>query len=185
MADSQPVEDSQRAQLRVIRSIVDTLGAAGIRAWLFGGWGLDARLGRITREHGDVEFWIERGDAGRSKVLLVRAGATALMTQPPDEACEFEWDGAAFSTAYFDRRPDGTFNQEGRWSDWVFPVGSFGHDEGILEGVVVPRRPPCKRADAPGGLNHTDDVMAAHHAVAHDGVMVVAAGVGGEESENG
>ena len=38
------------AQLRVIRAVVDALGAAGISAWLFGGWGLDARIGRITRE---------------------------------------------------------------------------------------------------------------------------------------
>ena len=39
---------------------------SGISAWLFGGWGLDARIGRITREHGDVEFWVERVDADRS-----------------------------------------------------------------------------------------------------------------------
>lgn len=132
------MEASQRAQLVLIRSVVETLGAADIRGWLFGGWGLDARLGRITREHGDVEFWIERGDADRSKVALVRAGATALMTQPPNEACEFEWDGVLFSTAYFDRRPDGAFTQEGRWSDWVFPAGSFGDDPGALDGVPVP-----------------------------------------------
>jgi lincosamide nucleotidyltransferase A/C/D/E len=132
------VEESQRAQLQVIRSVVGTLGAAGIRGWLFGGWGLDARLGRVTREHGDVEFWIERGDAGRSKLVLVGAGATALMTQPPEEACEFLWDGVLFSTAYFDRRPDGAFTQEGRWSDWVFPAGSFGDDAGILDGAPVP-----------------------------------------------
>jgi hypothetical protein len=132
------VEESQRAQLRVIRLVVDTLGAAGIRGWLFGGWGLDARLGHISREHGDVEFWIERRDADRSRVVLVRAGATALMTQPPDEACEFDWGGVPFSTAYFDRRSDGAFTQEGRWSDWVFPVGSFGDDAGILDRVPVP-----------------------------------------------
>ncbi|MGK5681496.1 hypothetical protein [Actinoplanes sp. URMC 104] len=41
---------------------------------MFGGWGLDARLGRITRKHGDVEFWVERIHAERSKTLLVGAG---------------------------------------------------------------------------------------------------------------
>jgi hypothetical protein len=30
-----------------------------------------------------------------------------------------------FSTAYFDRHPDGSFIQlQGRWSDWLFPPGS-------------------------------------------------------------
>jgi hypothetical protein len=126
------------AQLRIIKAVVNALDAAGISAWLFGGWGLDARIGRITREHGDVEFWVERTDAERSKAVLVEAGATALATQPPEEACEFTWDDVAFSTAYFDRQPDGSFSQPfGRWSDWVFPPGSFGDEPGTLDGTPV------------------------------------------------
>lgn len=126
------------AQLRVIRAVVNALGAAGIPAWLFGGWGLDARIGRITREHGDVEFWVERIDAERSKSVLVEAGALALATQPPEEACEFAWDGVDFSTAYFDREPAGSFSQpQGRWSDWLFPPGSFGDEPGTLDGAPV------------------------------------------------
>jgi hypothetical protein len=61
------------------------------------------------------------------------------MTQPPAEACEFTWDGVDFSTAYFDRQPDGSFSQpHGRWSDWLFPPGSFGDEPGTLEGTPVP-----------------------------------------------
>ena len=126
------------AQLRVIRAVVDALGPVGISAWLFGGWGLDARIGRITRDHGDVEFWVERVNAKRSKAVLEVAGATALATQPPEEACEFTWDGADFSTAYFDRQTDGSSTQlQGRWSDWLFPPGSFGEEPGKLDGVPV------------------------------------------------
>jgi hypothetical protein len=102
------VDATARAQLHTIRRVADVLSAAGISAWLFGGWGLDARIGRITRQHGDVEFWVERIHAERSKTVLVGAGATALTTQPPEEACEFTWDGIPFSTAYFDRQPDGS-----------------------------------------------------------------------------
>ena len=93
------MSDTARAQLQVIRAVTETLGAAGIPAWLFGGWGLDARIGHITREHGDVEFWVEHGNAGRARAALVTAGATALDTQPPTESCEFVWDGGEFSTA--------------------------------------------------------------------------------------
>jgi Aminoglycoside-2''-adenylyltransferase len=126
------------AQLRVIKAVTTALRAAGIPAWLFGGWGLDARIGQITREHGDIEFWLERANAERSKAVLVGAGATALTTQPPEEACEFSWDGVDLSTAYFDRRPDGSFSQpEGRWSDWQFPAGSFGTELGMLDGTPV------------------------------------------------
>ena len=133
------MNERMTAQLRVIKAVVNVLGAADISAWLFGGWGLDARIGRITREHGDVEFWVERADSGRSKGVLAEAGATALATQPPEESCEFTWDGADFSTAYFDRRSDGAFVQlQGRWSDWLFPPGSFGSEPGVLDGVPVP-----------------------------------------------
>src|ERR1700733_11069321 len=105
------------AQVRVIKAVVDALGAAGISAWLFGGWGLDARVGRVTRAHGDTGFWVESTDAGGSKAMLVEAGATALATQPPAEACEFTWDSVHFGTAYFDRQPDASFSQlRGRWS---------------------------------------------------------------------
>src|SRR5258708_11397163 len=49
------------------------------------------------------------------------------------------WDGVDFSTAYFDRRPDGLFSQpQGRWSDWLFPLGSFCHEPGMLDGTLLP-----------------------------------------------
>ena len=132
------MDERTAAQLRVISAVVTALRAVDIPAWLFGGWGLDARIGRITREHGDVEFWLERMHAERSKAVLVGAGATALTTQPPEEACEFIWDDVDFSTAYFDRQPDGSSVQLlGRWSDWVFPPGSFGDEPGTLDGRPV------------------------------------------------
>jgi hypothetical protein len=134
----QAMDDTTEGQLRVIRKVIAVTQATGISAWLFGGWGLDARIGHIRREHGDVEFWVERIDAGRSKAALVAAGATALATQPPAEACEFTWDDVPFSTAYFDRQADGSFCQPlGRWSDWRFPPGSFGDEPGTLDGTPV------------------------------------------------
>jgi hypothetical protein len=133
------MDQTTQAQLRLIHRVVQVLSAAGIRAWLFGGWGLDARIGRITRRHGDVEFWVPRADDTRSRSTLEAAGATALDTQPPEEACEFAWDGVEFSTAYFDPAADGTFDQpRGRFADWRFPAGSFGDDPGVLDGIEVP-----------------------------------------------
>jgi hypothetical protein len=125
-------------QLRVIRTVVAVTRAVHIPVWLFGGWGLDARIGRITRAHGDVEFWVERVHAHSSRAALEEAGARALASQPPEESCEFTWDGVSFSTAYFDRQRDGSFSQEmGRWSDWLFPPGSFGDEPVTFEGTSV------------------------------------------------
>lgn len=81
---------------------------------------------------------MRRSDSARSKAALVAAGSTALATKPPEESCEFIWGGVGFSTAYFDRRADGTFGVQGRWSDWVFPPDSFGEEPGLLDGITVP-----------------------------------------------
>jgi hypothetical protein len=132
------MDGSTEGQLRIIRKIISVTQAADVPAWLFGGWGLDARIGRITRDHGDVEFWVERIHADLSKAVLVEAGAVALTTQPPEEACEFTWDDIPFSTAYFDRQPDGSSIQLlGRFSDWTFPPGSFGDEHVTLDGTPV------------------------------------------------
>ena len=77
------MDEVPEGQLRIIRKVIAATWAADIPAWLFGGWGLDARIGRITREHGDVEFWVERIHAERSKAVLVEAGAIAS-THPPE-----------------------------------------------------------------------------------------------------
>lgn len=132
------MDERSHAQLQVLRAVAQVLGTAGVPAWLFGGWGLDARIGRVTREHGDIEFWVERVHADRSRTALVTAGATAIATRPPTESCEFTWDEAEFSTAYFDRQVDGGFSQPaGRWSDWLFPPDSFANETVTFEGTQV------------------------------------------------
>ena len=120
------VNDKTRDQLELIRLITAILTRGAQRAWLFGGWGLDARIGYVTRDHGDIEFWVNRDAALEVQRLLANAGAAVLDTQPSEEATEYDWDGVWFSTAYFDIQPDGTFIQtQGRFDDWVFPAGSF------------------------------------------------------------
>jgi hypothetical protein len=85
-----------------------------------------------------VEFWVERICAEQSKALLLEAGATALPTQPPEESCEYVWDDVSFSTAYFDRESEGSFSQPfGRFSDWLFPPGSFDKEPVTLDGTPV------------------------------------------------
>jgi lincosamide nucleotidyltransferase A/C/D/E len=88
-----------RAQLVGLHAVLEVLRQAAVAAWLFGGFGLDGRIGRITREHGDIEFWVERADGERGMAALVEAGAVLLHTQPPEESREFTWNGVTFSTA--------------------------------------------------------------------------------------
>lgn len=132
------MNEQTRDQLGLIRAITATLTQGKQRAWLFGGWGLDARIGRVTRDHGDIEFWVDRDAAHHVQRLLTQAGAVLQDTQPPEESTEYIWEGIWFSTAYFDLQPDATFIQtQGRFDDWVFPIGSFPDEPVKLEGIPV------------------------------------------------
>ena len=66
-----------RTQLGLIREIRSALGAAGIHWWLFGGWGLDARIGHVTRDHHDIEFWVFHEDADSTREALMACGFEA------------------------------------------------------------------------------------------------------------
>jgi len=129
------ITDTQLVLLRDLRAALDD---AGIGWWLFGGWGLDARIGRPTRRHGDIELWVERNDGDRTRDAVISIGADVLDTQPPEESREFTRDEIVFSSAFFGRRSDGSIELRGRWSDWHLPADSFDAPPGRLDDLVVP-----------------------------------------------
>jgi lincosamide nucleotidyltransferase A/C/D/E len=45
-------------QAAEVLRVLDALGAAGVRAGITGGWGIDAQLRRETRSHGDVDLGV-------------------------------------------------------------------------------------------------------------------------------
>ena len=126
------------AQLELIGAVKDALAARELGWWLFGGWGLDAQVGRVTRDHADVEFWVARTDGDAVRDAMYSIGAEPVDTQPVEESREFIRSGVNFSSAFFDRNQDGSFGVKGRWSDWVFPPNSFGEATGRIGGLVVP-----------------------------------------------
>ena len=42
-----------------VLAVLDGLAAAGVEGWLAGGWGVDALLGRQTRQHNDIDVVID------------------------------------------------------------------------------------------------------------------------------
>jgi hypothetical protein len=56
--------------IEALEEITSLFENKGIDYWLFGGYALDAAVGRITREHRDTDFIIKIDDAGKAKLLL-------------------------------------------------------------------------------------------------------------------
>jgi lincosamide nucleotidyltransferase A/C/D/E len=71
--------------LRDVLSVLRLADRAGARLWIDGGWGVDALLGRQTREHGDLDVAIEARHlrvflaalSGHGFVAAAQDGATA------------------------------------------------------------------------------------------------------------
>ncbi|MGW4245814.1 nucleotidyltransferase domain-containing protein [Nocardia sp. NPDC004722] len=82
----------------------------GVTIWIDGGWCVDALLGEQTREHGDLDVAVRRGDAARLREILTEMGY--LADPRPDET---EWnhvvrrgDGAAVDVHVFEHDADGS-----------------------------------------------------------------------------
>lgn len=54
--------------------VLDLLAAAGVQAWLDGGWGVEALLGRITRPHYDLDLVLALDDLPGAVAALVGNG---------------------------------------------------------------------------------------------------------------
>lgn len=44
-----------------VHAVLDALASVGCRAWVAGGWGVDALVGRQTRRHRDLDLAIDAG----------------------------------------------------------------------------------------------------------------------------
>ncbi|WP_020145211.1 nucleotidyltransferase domain-containing protein [Terracoccus sp. 273MFTsu3.1] len=63
-----------QAQLAAIADAGALLDGAGIDHWLFGGWGVDFWVGRVTRPHDDVDLAVPRDDRPRLHAALTGDG---------------------------------------------------------------------------------------------------------------
>lgn len=57
-----------------VLSLLDLLTAANLNVWVDGGWGVDALVGRQTREHGDLDLGVARPDLDAAIAVLRTAG---------------------------------------------------------------------------------------------------------------
>lgn len=54
--------------------VLDLLGAAGVAAWVDGGWAVDALLGEQTREHDDLDLAVSIHDEAAYRTAMTAAG---------------------------------------------------------------------------------------------------------------
>ena len=70
-----------------------------------GGWGVDALLGRVTREHTDLDLLVHRADLARYADVTRSAGFDRKLEW--SESRPFEMDGVTYDSAFVDAHRDG------------------------------------------------------------------------------
>jgi lincosamide nucleotidyltransferase A/C/D/E len=119
-------------------TLLDEFRSHGLRAWVAGGWAVDAVVGRQTREHGDLDLAVDAAQQDALLRLLDRAGFAVTVDWLPVRAELTAADGRRVDLHPVVFRPDGGGVQAG------LDGASFDYaPDGFTVGEVAGRPVPC------------------------------------------
>ncbi len=117
-------------------AVVARLEEDGIDVWLDGGWGVDALLGRETREHDDLDVVVELRYSDRVVQLLSDLGYELVAGGVPKGFVLVDRHGRQVDVhpVTFDRDGGGVYWMEE--GEWVYPAEGFS-GQGMVDGRAV------------------------------------------------
>jgi lincosamide nucleotidyltransferase A/C/D/E len=120
-----------------VLKVIDLLEVEGIEAWIDGGWGVDALLGRETREHDDLDLVAEIRHSERIIELLYRLGYELVDGAPPKSFVLVDRLGRQVDVhpVTFNAEGAGVYQMEGD-RVWVYPAEGFS-GRGSIDGRPV------------------------------------------------
>lgn len=130
--------DGERSarQLRLIGEVAGTADGVGAAVWLRGGWAMDFFLGRVTRDHADVDWFAWAEDAPALTAALTTAGHEPLAGPPAEQQLDFRKDGEENSFALLDRDAAGrVVVAGGPWAGRPWPDGLLDGPPGSVGGL--------------------------------------------------
>ena len=124
-------------QIGVIAEAVAGLEERQLSCWLAGGWAVDFLIGRVTREHRDIDIVIWAADASAATEALRGAGFELQEARAP-ELIHFERSGVPVTLSFIERKADGTLVTPGKWRDWPWPPDSLSAPRGRIGSLTIP-----------------------------------------------
>jgi lincosamide nucleotidyltransferase A/C/D/E len=120
--------------------VLHVLDAAGIAVSVEGGWGVDALLGRQTRDHADVDLALDRNDCEAAASALAARGYRHDMSDRPGLPARFVLKNEAglkvdFHPLVFDAEGNGW--QELENGGWGLHEGRYLRRGGTIDGRPV------------------------------------------------
>ena len=123
-------------QMGVIAAAVAGLEERQLSCWLAGGWAVDFLIGRVTRDHRDIDIVIWAADASAATEALRDAGFEPQHARAP-ELIHFERNGVPVTLSFIEREADGTLVTPGKWSDG-WPPDSLSAPPGRIGSLTIP-----------------------------------------------
>jgi lincosamide nucleotidyltransferase A/C/D/E len=113
----------------VADEVVRLLGAfeaAKVKAWLDGGWGVDALLGEQQRPHDDLDLVVELKEVATVEELLERAGYTDKDREAPLSFMVVDPEGRQVDIhpVVFDGDGNGLYEMD-NGKTWTYPADGF------------------------------------------------------------
>src|SRR4051794_39757104 len=110
-----------------VLAALDAIERAGVDAWVEGGWGIDALIGRRTRAHDDLDLAVDAADGGFDLAVAALAALgyrpglddlpVRLGVEPPD--------GRRVDLHPLRFGADGSGVQAGHTREFVYPADGF------------------------------------------------------------
>jgi len=134
-----PLETRVDVQGKQVLEVLRAVEARGLRVWLDGGWGVDALLGKQTRDHEDVDIVVELDKVDELARTLGSLGFELVEDLLPTRAVLRSADSGQVDVHPVTFDGDGVGWQRGAGPDGAdcpYPADGFG--QGRLLGSTVP-----------------------------------------------
>jgi len=126
-------------QLRLINEFASICAGASIEFWLRGGWAVDFFLGRVTREHHDIDVFVWSKDATPLMETLRQAVFEEMGGAPPEAQRNVARHGEELQIVLLDSNHQGEVaTAGGPWAGVPWPDGILVGPPGRLGDLICP-----------------------------------------------
>lgn len=126
-------------QFRLINEFASICTAASIEFWLRGGWAMDFFVGRLTREHHDIDVFVWSKDAITLMETLRQAGFEEMGGAPPEAQRNVMRYGEELQIVLLDSNHQGEIaTAGGPWAGVPWPDGMLVGPPGRMGDLICP-----------------------------------------------
>ncbi|MFF4360295.1 nucleotidyltransferase domain-containing protein [Streptomyces sp. NPDC001604] len=126
-------------QLGLIGETVEIANALGAQVWLRGGWAMDFFIREVTRDHGDIDWFVWAKDAAALTAGLMRSRYEPLPGPPADQQLDFRKQGVESSFALLaEDRSGRVVVAGGPWAGEAWPEGMLDASAGRVGALRCP-----------------------------------------------